>query len=300
MTRRLVFVHGRAQQGKDSVALKAEWLQALDIGMANANLKMPIAETEVRFPYYGDTLAQLDAGRLPGQVADIVVRGEGVDDDETNFVRAVLEETRVRAGITKAQLAQIAGQEVIERGLQNQEWFQTILQALDRHVPYASGASIALATHDVYQYLKNDAVRQVIDEGVAKSFEPGVETVVVSHSLGTVIAYRLLRQFGKARGWNVPVFITLGSPLAVTEIRRGLQREATVRCPECVGSWYNAFDGADVVALYPLDAGHFALDPDRPQIENMSKVHNHTENRHGIGGYLDDTVVAARIHAALL
>ena len=299
MTRRLVLIHGRAQQDKDSVALKAEWLQALDIGMANADLKMPIPETDVRFPYYGDTLAQLDAGRLPGQVADIVVRGEGVDDDELNFIRGVLEETRVRAGITKEQLAAIAGQVVIDRGLQNQAWFQTILQALDRHVPYASGASIALATHDVYQYLKNDSVRAVIDDGVAKAFEPGVETVVVSHSLGTVVAYRLLRLLGKKRGWNVPVFITLGSPLAVAAIQASLRREATVRCPECVGSWFNAFDDADVVALYPLIAKTFALDPTKPEIENKSDVHNHTENRHGIGGYLDDTDVAARIHAAL-
>ncbi len=299
MTRRLILIHGRAQQGKDSIALKAEWLQALEIGMANANLKMPIAERDVRFPYYGDTLAQLDAGRLPGQVADVVIRGEGVDDDEVRFMRAVLEETRLRAGITKEQLAAITGQAVIERGLENQAWFQTILQALDRHVPYASGASIALATHDVYQYLKNDAVRQVIDDGVAAAFEPGVETVVVSHSLGTVIAYRLLRLHGKARGWKVPVFITLGSPLAVAEIQRGLRREATVRCPECVGSWFNAFDDADVVALYPLVPARFALDPSQPEIEDKSDVHNHTENHHGIGGYLDDTTVAARIHAAL-
>lgn len=300
MTRRLVFIHGRAQQGKDSIALKAEWLQALDIGMANANLKMPIPETDVRFPYYGDTLAQLDAGRLPGQVADIVVRGQGIEDDETRFVRSILEETRKHAGISKEQLAAIAGQAAIERGLANQAWFQTILQALDRHVPYASGASIALATHDVYQYLKNESVRDVIDEGVAKAFEPGVETVVVAHSLGTVVAYRLLRLHGKARGWKVPVFITLGCPLAVGEIQATLRREASVRCPECVGSWFNAFDDADVVALYPLEADQFALDPTKPAIENKADVHNHTENRHGIGGYLDDTEVAARIHAALL
>ena len=300
MTRRLILIHGRAQQRKDSIALKAEWLQALEMGMANADLKMPIPETDVRFPYYGDTLAQLDAGRRPDEVADIVVRGSGTDDDEQRFMRRILEETRKRAGITEAQLAALAGTQVIERGLENQAWFQSILQALDRHVPYASGASIALATHDVYQYLKNDSVREVIDEGVAQAFEPGVETVVVAHSLGTVVAYRLLRLLGKKRGWKVPVFITVGCPLAVAEIQATLRREASVRCPECVGSWFNAFDDADVVALYPLIADQFALDPDKPAIENKSDVHNHTENRHGIGGYLDDTVVAARIHAALL
>jgi hypothetical protein len=59
-----------------------------------------------------------------------------------------------------------------------------------------------------------------------------------------------------------------------------------------VDGWYNAFDKRDVVALYPLDAANF---PVVPAVENNATVKNHTANRHGIDGYLDDANVAKRI-----
>ena len=55
-------------------------------------------------------------------------------------------------------------------------------------------------------------------------------------------------------------------------------------------------DERDVVALYPLDQSGF---PIMPAIENKTDVDNHTENRAGIAGYLNDRVVAKRIYEAL-
>jgi hypothetical protein len=70
--KQLVFVHGRSQEKKDAVALKAEWMKALGAGLAKNNLEMPIPEPSVRFPYYGQTLYDLvnDADA----VADVIVR----------------------------------------------------------------------------------------------------------------------------------------------------------------------------------------------------------------------------------
>lgn len=176
MGRQLVLIHGRSQQNKDAVALKAEWLDALDEGFEKSGLSLPIAEPDVRFPYYGDTLIQMTEGQSADTAADVIVRGEGASDDEARFTKAVLEEMRKEAGITDEQLADVVGQEVVDRGPQNWGWVQGILKAVDRFVPHGSGAGIALATKDVYQYLKNPAVQQEIDEGVAQAFTPGVET----------------------------------------------------------------------------------------------------------------------------
>ena len=54
-------------------------------------------------------------------------------------------------------------------------------------------------------------------------------------------------------------------------------------------------DERDVVALHPLDSANFNIDP---AIENKTDVNNHTDNRHGITGYLDDATVAKRIRDA--
>ncbi len=300
MTRQLVLVHGRSQQGKESVALKAEWIDTLREGLAANGLDLPIAESDIRFPYYGDTLDAMVQGKPASEVAEVIVRGEASDDDQKAFMRAVIEEVRQKAGITDAEMSEAIGQEVVDRGPLNWEWLQGALRAIDRKVPFGSGVSIALATNDVYQYLKNAAIRMKIDLGVAQAFTPGVETVVVGHSLGTVVTYNVLRHEAMNRGWKVPLFVTVGSPLGVEEIRRRMRSLATLRCPEGVSAWFNAMDDRDVVALYPLTMANFPLDPANPAIENKTDVRNRTENRHGISGYLDDPVVAKRIYDALM
>jgi len=67
--------------------------------------------------------------------------------------------------------------------------------------------------------------------------------------------------------------------------------------PACVKSgWYNAYDERGVVALNPLSKKYFDI---TPEIENKDDVRNHTDNRHGIEGYLDDKDVAREIYEAL-
>ena len=123
-------------------------------------------------------------------------------------------------------------------------------------------------------------VRTKIDEGVRQAIG-NQPTVVVAHSLGTVVAYNVLVSRNYNRNWQVLELVTLGCPLAVSVIRDKL---VPLRQPGCVGHWYNAMDSRDIVALYPLDEDHgWGIDP---AIENKTDVDNPTENRHGISGYL--------------
>lgn len=302
--RELVLVHGRAQERKDALALKEEWLDSLKRGLRKNGLELPIPEARVRFPYYGQTLFDLVAGVAPGHMAEVIVRGNAEDPQLRQFIMDILDEVLARKGITddqvrdEAEAAVVArgggAGGVVERGPLNWGWVQGILSAIDRHVPGGSGASIALFTRDVYEYLSNPGLRDVIETGVRQAMTPGLESVVVGHSLGVVVSYNLLRREGKTLGWKVPLYVTLGSPLAVSKIRKSL---APNRHPECVAKWFNAMDPDDVVALYPLDERHFPLDP---AVENKVDVNNQTENQHGIRGYLDDKEVAERIHGALV
>lgn len=295
MTRQLILVHGRSQENKDPGTLKAEWLDALSSGLATSGLSLPIPESSVRFPYYGDTLTAM----LHGGSADVVVRGDGIDHDERVFLGSVLDEFRRKAGVTDEQILDAAETNIVDRSAMNWGWVRAIARALDR-VPGVSGTTIALFTHDVYQYLRNPMIREEIESGVVSAFEPGTEAVVVGHSLGSVVSYNLLRREGHLRGWRIPLYVTVGSPLAVLAIRNVLKRFHTTRCPECVDEWFNAMDDRDIVALRALTPDHFPLNPDLPSIANKTDVANHTDNRHGIAGYLDDQNVAKRIHDALV
>jgi hypothetical protein len=290
--RTLVFVHGRAQEHKDAGALKEEWVGSLRSCLEQLGMDFPLTDEQVRFPYYGQTLFDLVNG-APGQAAEVIVRGELGSTQEEEFTREVLSELITRAGVTDEQIREVAGQEVVERGPLNWKWVHAGLVALDRFVPGASSATIALVTRDVYQYIRNPGVRDVIEEGVRKALAEGEECVVVSHSLGTVVAYNLLRREGRQQGWRVPLLVTLGSPLGVTAIVRSLR---PIEHPSVVSRWFNAYDDGDVVALYPLDSERF---PVQPTIENYGEVRNPTPNRHGITGYLGDPEVARRIHRAV-
>jgi hypothetical protein len=299
--RELIFVHGRAQQNKDASTLKNEWLEALKDGLAKSGLTLPISDDKVKFPYYGDTLYDLAEGKPADEAAQIIVRGASNDAEQKAFLRLMLEEVRSKAGISDSQVADATAEElVVRRGVLNWEWVQGILRAIDRYVPYASGSSIALATNDVYQYLNDSTIRTKISTSVGGVLQTNVESVLVSHSLGTVIAYHYLVNLDPRINITIPLFVTLGSPLAIDHIREGLKFIAPTRCPSCVTQWYNALDERDVVALYPLDPDNFPLDPTEPSIENNLNINNKTENRHGIAGYLDDKDVARKIYDALV
>ena len=72
--RKLVFVHGRAQQHKDASPLKEFWIHWLNKGFENAELQRRITNADVRFPFYGDTLDVL-AGDEPENAPDVIIRG---------------------------------------------------------------------------------------------------------------------------------------------------------------------------------------------------------------------------------
>lgn len=296
---KLVLIHGRSQQKKDSAALKDSWLESLRRGFAGDGLSLPIGDDDIRFPYYGDALYDLSSGA--SETAEVIVRGPG-EPEANDFVREVLgelvgralERANERGELGDEAMRTLEHEEVIERGILNWAWVQKGLELIDEHIPGASGASIALATRDVHDYLKNPGIQHIVESGIRKALPPGEEAVVVAHSLGTVVAYNLLRREAETQGWKVPLFVTLGSPLAVTAIKRSLR---PLQYPAAAAAWFNAMDPADVVALYPLRDPWFSVPA--PGIENHVDVDNPTENRHGITGYLEDPEVARRIHEAL-
>ena len=295
--KQLIFIHGRAQEGKDSVKLKAEWIDAWKKGLAKSSLQMPITETQVRFPYFGDTLEDLVGGASTGDAAKIIVRGAETSTAANDFLSAMLQEYADVKRISDDEIEEgmdAASRQVIERGPQNWGWVQSILRAIDKRTP-GGGAMIALVTNDVHQYLSNGALRTHIEDGVLQAMDLAQDNVVVSHSLGTIVGYTVLQRLAKeGQAWRVPLLVTLGSPLGIRAVRSKLR---PIGHPACVAKWFNAYDPNDVVSLNPLDKNNFAI---TPGIENKGDIDNWTDNQHGIIGYLDDAVVARRIYDALI
>lgn len=299
MAKKLILIHGRSQAGKDASALKQEWLDALDVGLGAIGETLPIGVDDVRFPYYGDTLEALTDDPEADDVPEIIVRGDGRSADSTTqrMALALIQETLQQQGIDDDAIRTAADDDVIERGPLSWQWIHKGLRLLD-DLPGVSGATMALATNDVASYITMPGVRKRINDGVGEAFDALAaddEVVVVSHSLGTVVAYDMVALNKAHQDRPLPAFITIGSPLGMTAIRNAFNPRPW---PPGAQRWLNAFDRRDVIALYPLDDDRFRVSPANP-IENHDGVDNTTFNHHSISGYLSDPTIAGAIVAAL-
>jgi hypothetical protein len=119
-------------------------------------------------------------------------------------------------------------------------------------------------------------MRQVLRDALSGNGGP---VVVASHSLGTIIAYDVLREQA-SRDLEIPLFVTVGSPLGVTEVQDLIERPLEV--PAAVAAWRNASDARDVVAL------DHTLRPAYVPAERCTDfiVVNDSSNHHGIREYL--------------
>jgi hypothetical protein len=81
------------------------------------------------------------------------------------------------------------------------------------------------------------------------------EVLLISHSMGTIVAYDVLRGLGRSpehAGLKVEHFITMGSPLGLTAVKGNIIKEHNerLRTPSCVSrTWVNFSDPQDIVCI---------------------------------------------------
>jgi hypothetical protein len=117
--------------------------------------------------------------------------------------------------------------------------------------------------------------------------------VVVSHSLGTVIAYDVLREPAMVNR-EIPLLVTMGSPLGYSEIQDRVRKPLQV--PAAVGRWSNVADLQDIVAFdntlnNDFHGGMALID---------FTVDNVSPNNHAAFGYLRTSAVRTAVSAALM
>lgn len=289
---KLIFVHGRAQEAFDELELKNKWINDWEVGLQKSGLTKP-KNLQIEFPYYGKILVNLIDEAKTIQTKIEAIRSTVLQNDakEIAFVKAFLEEIAESIAANREEKAMLNEYKITTRSWkEDSENFHKILEFIDKKGVLGT-LPIELMTKDVFMYLSNRHIKNSTNEKVASVFDKE-PSVVVGHSLGSVVSYLVLKN---NPNYHIKKFITIGSPLGVNVIRPFL--EQPIEMPTCVkNGWFNAFDPRDIVSLYPLDKKHFNI---MPAIENKNNVDNCTENRYSIEGYLNDSEVAKRIYEAL-
>ena len=107
-------------------------------------------------------------------------------------------------------------------------------------------ALIAAVFADVAAYLDRPAVRDRVLDAVLGCLPSDGRMVLVSHSLGTVVALDLLTRLPDAL--TVDTLVTAGSPLGMDAVYKRLLAGGPRR-PDRVRTWVNAWCPADAVAI---------------------------------------------------
>jgi hypothetical protein len=193
-------------------------------------------------------------------------------------------------GVTKAQIEAEVSETAIAQGAgPHKKLLKAIARVIETISPF-HGAFALRVLGQAHAYIRNQHVHDEVNKLVRPLFEDDEPAIVVSHSLGTIVAYSMLREFAKiGRPRQSPMLITLGSPLGIDSVRRGFPKPRVK--PDNVLRWVNGADPEDFVALRPeLNSDNFG-----PGIENYPDIDNGHENPHSIARYLSDPRIAMAI-----
>jgi hypothetical protein len=276
----IVYVHGAGNKPPPD-QLKRAWDQDLFGGDMGQRTVMA---------HYADLLHAspgaigADACGLDEAVAAMVTEAAGEPAPEDDLLAGLTPEgRRLVLDLSMSMVAEAAGQPApVEELLPLPSSLRRLLlrQLLARLIPDA----------DAYFFTdRKEPVRQRLRQALDAVAGP---VVVVSHSLGTVIAYDVLRE-PRFAARAVPLLVTLGSPLGYAEIQDVVTRP--LQLPTPVRLWANFADPFDVVALDSSLADDFQ---GGPRIVD-ARVDNPSPNNHAACGYLGAARVRTTVAAAL-
>ncbi len=275
----VLMIHGIGQETSTKDELLQKWTESIhssQLGLLDGAL--------VEMAYYGTTLADWTNGKTKNAVGmgvESTVVDVG-DIDELKFLSAVMEEFASDHGIEEAEIE--ASIETAENDVVPMDNFIArrlvgLLRVVEKISP-AKGSLLLRIIRQGYTYLSSPGAAEAVDSIVRPLLQRSPQ-VLITHSLGTVIAFKLLREM-ESNGTEVqiPLLITMGSPLGLDALKAKLG--APRRKPAFVEQWMNFYDPSDFVALgKPLNKDNFASN-----IDNDGTVDNKTFNAHGIVGYL--------------
>jgi hypothetical protein len=306
----VTFIHGIANKPPEADLLRI-WREAL----ANAADPLPLGDLGVTssLVYWADLMYEKpddDISAHEGVLENTAAAVDGGGGAEapiprTEEERAFLEALRGRlTGMTDAEIA--AGPPAVPANPQGAlervplPWFlkKPIMNALLRDVHHylfdVEFGPPGKSPVRIQQTIRPRFVDRLNAREVTRPH------VVVSHSMGTVIAYDCLKRVGDCA--PVDGLITLGSPLGLDEIQDQLQPEWSrlngFPHERVAGGWTNVFDRLDPVCGFDPKLANDYCRAGAPVVEDIA-VQNDGAWRHSIVKYLRQPAVCGALRKLL-
>ena len=269
MAKVIVCIHGRSNKPEHGT-LRRWWKQAMEEGL-HASTTMSLGSTDVELAYYADV------HYVEGPIPD--------DENKEPYKQA-------EDGAIKSYENRIADRIRSITG----DWLDTPLDWLEEHSNLFSTLGRRVSKRlleDLGEYYSNNNIRDKIN-GRLKTLlieHREDEIILISHSMGTIVAYEVLRELGRSRdssGFVLEHFITMGSPLGLTVVKgNSLGSHGKLRTPSCVrGSWLNFSDPQDFVCLDSHLKDDYAANSFSVRVRDVMVCNDYPGNEHKSYGYL--------------
>lgn len=164
-----------------------------------------------------------------------------------------------------------------------------------RALNYLSKPLLRYWLTDVYRYFHDPAFALEIEKPLIRLLQDyrHHSITLISHSLGTVIAYNVLQKLAVQRTMQditIDKWITLGSPLGFASVKAQLKRnlQGSLAVPENVSAWHNYSDKRDIVCIDGDLADDFARNNAGVSVQDFQVVNAYPGNPHKSYGYLQE------------
>ncbi len=232
MAKVIIGIHGRSNK-PEAKTLRNWWKQSMEEGL-NKSLEESLGNVDFEMAYYADIYYKK-------QIPDA--------ENKEPYIKAKAGELkRYRRGILD-RIRGIAG-----------NWLDDPLDWLEENSNLFSSLAKTVTKKlmkDLGKYYNDQASREKIKKSLRDLLEEHKddEIILISHSMGTIVAYDVLRELGRSqdhKGIRIEHFITMGAPLGLTVVKGNVidADKRKLRTPSCVANtWVNFSDPEDYVAL---------------------------------------------------
>lgn len=220
----IIGIHGLAN--KPEKATLAKWWEAAMVEGLNKNSRIPVTSLDFESVYWADVMypnpdPEPDAYR-PAGVGELKYYKDGWMD----YLRSRILD---------------AGGDFLDYMKDKLDMDEPAEKVLQEKLP------------DLYRYYKEEGIRKELRGRLIKVITENrhKRLMIVAHSMGTIIAYDVLRALGKQDpNLSIEHFVTIGSPLGLPHVKHMIAKESPfIRTPSVVKKWTNLADRRDPVAL---------------------------------------------------
>ena len=294
MTKELYLIHGRDFKPSET-ELKKNWVEALKYGIKRDFPEQAdelLNGLKIKFIYYGEE-------------SNAFLRGIGRrydsdhdQKDRKNCIKLLKQYTK--KDFNKKKYKKVPNSSPFKEGLA--DGLAGLLNILG-----VADNLITKVAPDMKEYWNHDSafgsnVRHSLSKHLSKSFKNDHDVLLISHSLGTLIAYDVLWKFSHyseyehIRDKKLSCLLTLGSPLGDETVKdnlKGAKANGLRKYPTCIKKWINVAAEDDYISHDQairndfedmISSGLVNSIVDH-RVYNLAERHGSSNPHHG-GGYL--------------